>query len=116
VDSIVDVFQNASLYVQPSRADTYPVAVLEALRAGVPTIVTRTTGNRSEIRTIDPMLVSDPTSDSLAEKIEYYFESDSDYRESTSRLARQRGGQYSPQRWKTAFRYEFKSLVREISE
>jgi len=115
VDSIADVFRSASLYIQPSRADTYPVAVLEALRAGVPTIVTRTTGNRSEVRTIDPMLVSEPTPASLAEKIGYYLGSDLEYKEEVSQLARQRGGQYSPQRWKSAFRCEFESLVREIS-
>jgi glycosyltransferase involved in cell wall biosynthesis len=114
VDSIMEVFRNASLYVQPSRADTYPVTVLEALRAGLPSIVTNTTGNRSEVRTIDPMLVAEATAESLSDKINYYFGTTIEYKEKLSRIAHQRGSQYPPHIWKSAFREEFHSLLEEI--
>lgn len=114
VDSIMEVFRNASLYVQPSRADTYPVTVLEALRAGLPSIVTNTTGNRSEVKTIDPMLVANPTAESLSDKMKYYFGTTIGYKEKLSRIAHQRGSQYPPHIWKSAFREEFYSLLEEI--
>lgn len=116
VDSISEVFRNASLYVQPSRVDAYGVTVLEALRAGVPSVVTRTTGTRTEIRTIDPMLIADPSAISIAEKVIYYFEKGIKYKKQISQLSCQRGGQYSPKKWKFAFESAFESLLEEISE
>jgi glycosyltransferase involved in cell wall biosynthesis len=116
VDSLADVLEDASLYVQPSRVEPYGVTVLEAFRAGLPAVVTQTTGTRSEVRTIDPKLISVPASASLAERVNYYFNRDLSYKEQTSQLVRQRGEQYSPQRWKSAFKYEFESLVREVGQ
>ncbi|CAJ53637.1 glycosyltransferase family 4 protein [Haloquadratum walsbyi] len=116
VESISEVFQDASLYIQPSRVDAYPVTVLEALRASVPSVVTRTTGTRTEIRTIDPMLISDPNPRSIAEKIMYYFDKNINYKKRISRISHQRGGQYSPKKWKSAFESAFESLLEEINE
>jgi len=114
VDSISDVIQEASVYVQPSRADTYPVAVLEALRAGLPTVVTRTTGNRSEIRTIDPNLVADPSVESLAETVKNYFQMSIDEKSNISAISAQRGERYRPDVWKPAFRRSFYSMISDI--
>jgi glycosyltransferase involved in cell wall biosynthesis len=46
LDAFADWFDRASVYVQSSRGDAFPVAALEGLLSGTPTIVTETTGVR----------------------------------------------------------------------
>ncbi len=43
IDSIL---KRTALYVQPSRGDTFPVASIEAMMAGIPTIVSSETGTK----------------------------------------------------------------------
>ncbi|QCW03269.1 glycosyltransferase [Natrinema pallidum] len=45
-DAFADWFDRASVYVQSSRGDAFPVAALEGLLSGTPTIVTEATGVR----------------------------------------------------------------------
>ncbi|MGQ3410824.1 glycosyltransferase [Natrinema sp. LN54] len=46
LDTFADWFDRASLYVQSSRGDAFPVAALEGILSGTPTIVTEATGVR----------------------------------------------------------------------
>lgn len=115
VDSISEVMSKASLYIQPSRADTYPVVVLEALRAGLPSVVTQTTGNRSEIRTIDPKMVTRPTSESLASAVNYYFSLSEGEKYKRSKISSKKGEIYHPNIWTTEFLRQFRSIIAEIN-
>ncbi|NHN46525.1 glycosyltransferase family 4 protein [Halostella sp. JP-L12] len=114
VDDITNIFNDASLFIQPSRGDAFPVSTLEALRAGVPAIVTLTTGTRSEIRAIDGDLVVDSNASALAEGIIDYFDSDVNRRHELSQRARERGACFDPESRKAAFRKAFESLLRDI--
>ncbi len=44
VDSIVDTLQAADVYCQPSRSEGLPLAVMEAMNAGLPVVATRVGG------------------------------------------------------------------------
>lgn len=46
LDTFADWFDRASVYVQSSRGDAFPVAALEGILSGTPTIVTEATGVR----------------------------------------------------------------------
>ncbi|MDF9744131.1 glycosyltransferase family 4 protein [Natrinema salsiterrestre] len=46
LDAFADWFDRASVYVQSSRGDAFPVAALEGILSGTPTIVTEATGVR----------------------------------------------------------------------
>ncbi|WP_226480117.1 glycosyltransferase [Natrinema amylolyticum] len=46
LDAFADWFDRASVYVQSSRGDAFPVAALEGILSGTPTTVTETTGVR----------------------------------------------------------------------
>jgi glycosyltransferase involved in cell wall biosynthesis len=73
VESLSEVHNQASLYIQPSRADAFAVTVVEAMRAGVPPIVTNTTGSKVEVAKLSKSLISEPQSERLATSIVNYF-------------------------------------------
>lgn len=64
-------FERADIFVQPSSGDAFPVASLEAMLAGVPTIVSEKTGTKEVVESIDPNLVREPTYEDIRAGIEY---------------------------------------------
>lgn len=111
VEDLADAFAPASLFVQPSRMDTFPVSTLEAMRAGLPPLVTRTAGTRSEACEIDPSLVVDPNPESLAEGVREYFARDADDRRELADVARQRGARFDRDSRTAAFREAFRDVL-----
>lgn len=114
VAELADAFAPASVYVQPSRMDSFPVSVLEGMRAGLPPIVTDTTGTRSEAREIAPWLVAPASSSELASAIIDYFNRPLGERRYLSERARERGDTFDPDSRKTAFKEAFDSLLEDI--
>jgi glycosyltransferase involved in cell wall biosynthesis len=114
VEDLADAFDPASLFVQPSRMDTFPVSTLEAMRAGVPPLVTSTAGTRSEARAIDDGLVVDATPASLAAGVVEYFERDVDGRRRLGTIARERGARFDATSRKTAFREAFERVLEAV--
>lgn len=111
VEDLVDALAPASLFVQPSRVDTFPVSALEAMRAGLVPLVTQTTGTRSEARAIDPSLVVEPDERALAEGVRDYFERDVKDSRALAARARERGAEFDPVSRKAAFREAFDRVL-----
>ena len=111
VEDLADAFRPAALFVQPSRMDTFPVSTLEAMRAGVPPLVTTGAGTRSEAREIDASLVVDPTPDALAAGVVDYFERDVAARERLAAVARDRSARFDADSRKAAFRDAFERVL-----
>lgn len=111
VEDLEDAFRPAALFVQPSRMDTFPVSTLEAMRAGVPPLVTNTAGTRSEAREVDASLVVDPTPDALAAGVVRYLERDRGDREGLAERARERGARFDSASRKAAFREVFERIL-----
>jgi glycosyltransferase involved in cell wall biosynthesis len=114
VEDLADAFEPASLFVQPSRMDTFPVSTLEAMRAGVPPLVTTGAGTRSEAREIDDSLVVDPTPDALAAGVVDYFERDHADRQRLASAARDRGARFDADSRKAAFRDAFERVLVDL--
>ncbi len=114
VENLADAFAPASLYVQPSRMDTFPVSVLEAMRAGLPPLVTETTGTRSEARTLSPDLVVDASPDALAAGVVAYFEQGEAERRELSARARERGATFDADTRKNAFAEAFDAVLEAL--
>jgi glycosyltransferase involved in cell wall biosynthesis len=125
VEDLADAFAPASLFVQPSRMDTFPVSTLEAMRAGVVPLVTETTGTRSEARSIDDSLVVEPTAEALAAGVIEYFERDVDSqpgeaefdrasRRALAERARERAGRFDRESRTVAFREAFASVLKDL--
>jgi glycosyltransferase involved in cell wall biosynthesis len=116
VPDIAEELERSSLYVHPARAEAFGVSVLEAMRAGVPPIVTRTTGAKSEVRQIDKSLVTDADPNLLAKQIIKYFDTALDRRRRWSAIARSRSERFYPSTRKEAFKDTFKKLITIITE
>lgn len=114
VDDLTTVYANASLYVQPSRIEPFGVAVLEALRAGLPAVITESTGVRSEIHKIDDRLIAPTTSRGLSEAISWYFNRSQAEREALSDAARVRGSEFGPEQQQRIFREKFQDLLKKM--
>ncbi|ELZ98896.1 hexosyltransferase, glycosyltransferase [Haloferax mucosum ATCC BAA-1512] len=114
VEALEDAFEPASLYVQPSRMDTFPVSVLEAMRAGLPPVVTDATGTKSEVRELDPSLVVEPTPSALATGVATYFDRTPSERRRLSENASARGATFDAESRQDAFRAAFASVLEEF--
>lgn len=114
VESLVDAFGPASLFVQPSRVDTFPVSTLEAMRAGLVPLVTETTGTRSEAKSIDSSLVVPARPESLASGVCSYFAQELDERQTLSKRARKRGRRFDAESRKREFASVFRDLLKAI--
>jgi glycosyltransferase involved in cell wall biosynthesis len=114
VEDITEVYANAGLYVQPSRIDPFPVTVLEALRAGIPTVVTESTGSRSEIKKLDDRLIASTTSEGLSECVNWFFDCEMGLKQELSDNAKEYGKEFNSRHRRQQFREKFEKLVAEI--
>ena len=114
VEDLADAFEPASLFVQPSRVDAFPVSTLEAMRAGVPPLVTQTAGTRSEAREIDSSLVVETNEYALSRGVREYFARNSTERRDFADRARERGAKFDPASRKTAFREAFRDVLKAL--
>jgi glycosyltransferase involved in cell wall biosynthesis len=116
VENLPDVLGSMSLYIQPSRVDNFPVSVLEALRAGLPALVTETTGNKKIIEKIDDDLIVEPDSERLAAGVSRYFNHTNSKKDKLSTQARSKGHTFDSDSRKAAFKTAFNEVLTEIQQ
>ena len=114
VESVDGEFANASLYVHPAYIEAFGVSVVEAMRAGLPTIVTETTGAKSFVEDVNDSLVVPPSPEALAEAVSAYFDTDVAARDALSRAGRERSDPLTEDVKMRHFRREFFELLDEI--
>lgn len=73
VENVSEELNNASLYLHCSRGDAYPNAVIEALAAGIPCILSEWTGTKCLIEHISADLITKLDVEDIAAKINSYF-------------------------------------------
>jgi len=114
VDDLSEAFEPASLFVQPSRGDAFPISTVEAMLAGVPALVTASAGVRSEVRAVDGDLVVDSSTNAIAEGVVRYFNNSVEERRELSNQAYQRGIRFDAPTRKRVFRKSFNSITKHI--
>jgi glycosyltransferase involved in cell wall biosynthesis len=87
IDRVPERLNEAAVLVLPSSYDPFPMSALEAMSAGIPTIVTEACGVADLVRTVDPRLV---VGESLAELVRAmtWLGSETDRRAELGRRAR----------------------------
>ncbi|MDK2876581.1 MAG: hypothetical protein PWQ22_991 [Archaeoglobaceae archaeon] len=127
VEDLTKFFENASLFVYPARAAAYPVATLEAMRAGVPVIVSTMTGTKEVVYEAEKRfkeefgyyggwkLVVEPHVESIAKSIEWYFSLSEDEKEFLSKVFREISERYSPEKCAEEFKRAWNSVIERIN-
>ncbi|MCX9074649.1 MAG: glycosyltransferase family 4 protein [Candidatus Methanoperedens sp.] len=114
-DDPTQFFENASLYVQSSRADSFSVATLESLRAGLPTIVTEGVGAKEIVEKLDRNFVRKIDAEDIAKGIVYYFDLSHQTKKELSIKARKESEKFNRVKMCNKFRNEFNLLMEDIT-
>lgn len=107
-------FEKCSLFVQPSRFDTFPVSTLEALRAGLPAIVTENTGTKEVVENLGKEFVRKVDAEDIAEGIMKYFDLPTAKKEELSKKSKSLSEPFNKQEMCKRFKEEFFRLVDSI--
>jgi len=111
-----EVLAPCSLYLHPARAEAFGVTVVEAMCAGLPAIVTETTGARSAVQAVDKSMIIGATSAKLSDHIVQYFESGLESRQELSARSRDESGKYDAETGRRTFREQFQSVLETIHD
>ena len=109
-DQIQKYLRQSSLYIQPSVGESWGIAVLEAMAAGIPTLVTKTIGVMEVVKKIDPDMVVAPQSEDIATGIIQYFGQSESRKKEISEIGKEISKQYTFSK-ATA---KFKSVVNKL--
>lgn len=104
-------FAAADVYVQPSAGDAFPVASLEAMLAGLVTVVSTATGTRELVEPVDPALVRSPTAADVERGIEYALSLSPDERRERGQALRNRVQGLTEDEQGEAFRTALEGVV-----
>jgi len=114
VPDISQEFASSSLYIQPSRGDMFPVACIEAMAAGVPTIVSKENGAKEIVDKIGPGMVVDDEAKSIADAVLSYFSKSMKERMECSSRCRAAASFFNEKDMLALFKRQLAGLKEEI--
>lgn len=89
VKDITPFLSSSSILIHPGRGDSYPVAVIEAMLAGVVPFVSQWTGTASLVREVDPNLVIPLDAEEFAKRMAAFWNMAAEQRQALSVGCRQ---------------------------
>lgn len=108
-------YSQASVFVLPSIADSFPLVSLEAMAAGIPVIVTENTGSKEVVRdTIDGFVIPIRDSETLMEKIQLLFEYP-DLRQKMGHSAKKQVMEFTWERYGKLIQKLYRAIEQRIS-
>lgn len=116
VKSLPGFFKQGELSVHPGRSECFPVATLEPLCAGIPSVVSEMVGTKEVMGEIDEHLVTEVDITAVSRAIDWYFNQPESYREDMSNTASQLSKQFTEENCADRFRRQFEALVSGLSE
>lgn len=115
VSDISPYLEKASIYVQSSKADAFPVSTLEAMRAGLPAIVTNNVGTKNLVKELSPSyVVSKP--EEIANKVIELWRLPQIDRKTLSVKARRLTDEFSRKSKSVEFRNKFTRIMQMVSK
>lgn len=116
LDRFREILEASSLYVHPARCEAFGVSVVEAMHAGIPAVVTNTTGARSVARNVEESMVVEPSPDAIASSVVDYFSLDTSRRRELSDQSRTESTCFDAETKKGQYKQKFESLLRTIED
>lgn len=116
IESLPEFFSSSGLHVHPAYCDPFPVSTIEAMMAGVPTIVSKYTGTRELTSNISPHLTVDTTKETIASAMRSVLDQSPEEKQKTRELSREVAKRYKKGTVETDFTTRFESLLTEVSD
>jgi glycosyltransferase involved in cell wall biosynthesis len=113
-EDLSTIFCSTTLQIHPARFDASPVSTLMGMLAGVPQVVTKQTGTKSEVNRINPDLVVDPKIKSLEKAVVEYLKTDINVRKKYSEVARDIAREFTQSSRSGEFKLNFEELVSRM--
>jgi glycosyltransferase involved in cell wall biosynthesis len=114
VENLGSIFEKCSLFVQSSRFDAFSVATLEALRAGLPAIVTEMTGIKEVVEKLGRDFIRKVNVEDIANGTLKYFDLSEEEKFKLSEKARQLSEPFNKSVMCERFKREFWKVVEAI--
>ncbi len=112
--SIDHYLVNAGLCLHCSRGDAFPTSTIEALVAGVPTLVSEWTGTREIVGKVEPSMILPTDPDAIGAAIVKYFQADNDWRNALGRKLREAAMAYTEERAIEHYQEVFGKIKSEL--
>lgn len=103
LDDLAPALSRSSLYVHPARGEAFGLTIIEAMRAGVPAVVSEWTGAKEAVRRLTEDFVVSLDPDDLVRSIRQYFSMSPERRATLSAEARTIASDYSWERGQRTF-------------
>jgi len=107
------LMSDAEVYVHPARGEAYGISVLEAMKAGLPVIVSEWTGASEVVRQVSPDLICVNTVESVTAKVAALLNKDLRTKQAISSKSRQVVAPYNEVSAVEAFEKVMKKIVNE---
>lgn len=125
IKDLSEIFSEASLFVHAGRCSAYPIATLEAMRAGLPVIVTEMTGTKEIVEEVELSIKNEfnldyknfkfiRNSNNIWRGIVDYFKLDSNIKYKFSKLYKQKSKEFSPGIRGREFEHGFKFILNKL--
>ena len=125
VEDLAEIFEMASLFVHAGRCSAYPVATLEAMRAGLPVIVSDMTGTKEIVEKVEAKVKKEfnlsykgtkfiQPLDKIFEGIIFYYKLSLDIRENLSKVYKRYSQEFEPKKRGKDFANKFNKLLEII--
>lgn len=111
---LLELFARSALMVFPARSGAFPVATLEAMRAGLPVVLTSVCGTASVYRAVSTRLVADPDPASVAAAVDWYFSLPVERRRELGERSRRVGSQFDEATGLDSFVTQFERLMEDL--
>ena len=106
---------NSAFYVHLGRGEAWGLSVLEAMCAGVPTLVSEWTGAREAVAQVDSNLIVPLDAELASERIRWYFGLSLRERRLLSTRSREIASQYTEEKAQSIFISEFRRMLRHFN-
>ena len=125
VEDLAEVFEKASLFAHTGRCSAYPVATLEAMRAGLPVVVSDMTGTKEIVKRVEDKFKEElglkyennffiQPLDKIANGVITYYSSDEEKRKLLSEEFKRESNYFEPNKRCKHFKEIFESLTEEV--
>jgi glycosyltransferase involved in cell wall biosynthesis len=114
VERIAQSLQEASLYLHCARGESFGVAVLEAMSAGVVPLVSDWTGARQAVAEVCDRLIAPLDAEEIARRISWYFALDAEERQRLSERSRTAARAYTEEAAAAHYKTTFNRICEDL--